>query len=94
MGSPAPLPQNLLATAAALGVGSKAHSLPFLSETSPQKLNLQTVMGFHLPAPGRRCLCKQPWFTFQEADLFFLEQYPSFDMRAVVNVSGEDYRVN
>lgn len=93
-GSAAPHPQNLLATVTVLGTGSKAHRLLFLFETSPQRLNLQTVMGFHLPAPDRRCLCEQPWFTFQEADLFFLEQHPSFGMWAVTNVSGKDYRVN
>lgn len=66
--------KNLIATATILGIGSKAHSLPFLFETGPQRLNLQSkfaVMGFHLPVPDRRCLCELPWFTFQEADLFF-----------------------
>lgn len=76
-GSPALHPQKSnckIATATILGIGSKAHSLPFLFETGPQRLNLQSkfaVMGFHLPVPDRRCLCELPWFTFQEADLFF-----------------------
>lgn len=76
MGSLAPDPQNRLATATVLGTDSKARRLPLLFETGPQRLNLQTVMGFHLPALDRRCLCEQPWFTFQEADLFFLNSIP------------------
>lgn len=73
-GSPSSHSQNLIATATILGTGSKAHSLPFLFETGPQRPNLQSkfaVMGFHLPVPDRRCLCEVPWFTFQEDDLFF-----------------------
>lgn len=96
-GSPAPHPQNLIVTATILGTGSKAHSLPFLFETGPQRLNLQSkfaVMGFHLSVPDRRCLCELPWFTFQEADLFFPEQHPSSGMWAVTNVSEKDYRIN
>lgn len=51
-GSPAPHPQNLFATATILGTSSKAHSLTFLFETGPQRLNLQSkfaVMGFQIP---------------------------------------------
>jgi len=66
----------------------------FLFETGPQRLNLQTVMGFHLPALDRRCLCEQPEFTVQEADLFFLQLHPSFGMWAVTNVARKAYRVN